>query len=200
MNGPFDPKRTSTGGSPQASSERRVPAAPRSQTSVSRPEEDDARASSKYRAALEALFAKTAEKPATVAEPETARTAKIVSVPSREDPRREEREKRLGKLMAAEGRMGVTKACEAYLHAKLELPRTQEVMLKLLDHDCDDRVLFALETLSTLLDQEAPQRRAVLEARLRRLEADAEDADVRTLAESLRKKLARGSSGAHGGR
>jgi hypothetical protein len=192
MNGPFDPKRASSGVARAEPSERRIPVAPRSPTSVSRPEEDDARASSKYRAALEALFTKTAEKPAAVAEPEAARPAKIVSVPTRDDPRREERDKRLAKLMAAEGRLAVTKACEAYLNAKLELPVTQEVMLTLLDHDRDDRVGFAIASLSTLLDEEAPQRRAVLEARLRRLEADAENADIRAAAEALRKKLARG--------
>jgi hypothetical protein len=113
----------------------------------------------------------------------------MVSLPLRDDPRREERAKRLAKLMAAEGRAAVTKACEAFVNAKLTLPEEQEVMLKLLDHDRDDRVRSALTSLSRLLDTEAPQRRAVLDARLQRLEG-AEDADVRALASSLRKKLA----------
>jgi hypothetical protein len=126
------------------------------------------------------MFAKKSE-PMPVAEAVTPRPAKIVSVPVRDDPRREERDKRLAKLMAAEGRAAVTKACEAYLRAGFELPKEQETMLKLLDHDHEGRVLNALASLAKLLEVEPPARRAVLEARLRRLEEDADDADVRAL-------------------
>jgi hypothetical protein len=155
-------------------------------------EEDDARSSAKHRAALEALFTRNTEKTPTPPTPAVVeRTAKIVTLPLRDDPRREERDKRLAKLMAAEGCAAVTKACEALLNSKLALPEEQEVMLKLLDHDRSDRVHDALTSLSRLLDTEAPQRRAVLDARLRHLEEDAEDEDIRALASSLRKKLAR---------
>ena len=64
-------------------------------------------------------------------------------------------------------------------------------MLKLLDHGHDARVLAALESLARLLETEAPLRRPVLDARLHRLEEDADDADVRALAASVRKRLAR---------
>jgi hypothetical protein len=184
------------GGSPRTSeraSDRRIPAAPISQSQVSRSEEDDARNSSKYRAALEAMFARKSE-PIPAAEAVTPRPTKIARVPVRDDPRREERDKRYAKLLAAEGRTAVTRACEAYLRAGFTLPEEQDAMLKVLDHDRDDRVLAALTSLAKLLDVEAPQRRAVLEARLRRLEDDADDAEVRALATTVRAKLLRASS------
>jgi hypothetical protein len=173
-------------GAPSSGSERRIPTASYVQPAVSRSEEDDARSSSKYRAALEALFARKSE-PAM--EPVPERAAKIVTVPVRDDPRREEHDKRLAKLMAAEGRAAVTKTCEAYLRAGFALPEEQDVMLKVLDHDDDERVLHALTSLSKLLDAEAPHRRAVLETRLRRLESDSDDAGVRELAQVVRAKL-----------
>jgi hypothetical protein len=142
---------------------------------------------------LEALFAP--KQPRAVLEPTTVErpTKKVVTVPSREDPRGPERDKRLAKLLSAEGRAAVTKAAEDFANAGFEFPREQEVMLKLLDHDRDERVRGALEALATLLEDEPPQRRAVLDARLKRLEGDADDEEVRALAGSLRKKiLARG--------
>jgi hypothetical protein len=200
MNGKRDPWSGSAGaevgsdGTASSASERRIPTAAYSrpaQSAVSRSEEDDARSSSKYRAALEAMFAKKSE---PVAEPIAERAAKIVTVrmlDMRDDPRRKERDKRLAKLMAAEGRAAVTKTCQAYLRAGFALPEEQDVMLKVLDHDEDERVLHALATLSKLLDAEAPHRRAVLETRLRRLESDSDDAGVGALAQVVRTKLPR---------
>jgi hypothetical protein len=137
------------------------------------------------------MFAKKSE---PVAERVAERAAKIVTVPTRDprdDPRREERDKRLAKLLAAEGRAAVTKTCEAYLRAGFALPDEQDVMLKILDHQEDERVLHVLAALSKLLDTEAPRRRAVLEARLRRLESDSDDAGVRALAQVVLTKLPR---------
>jgi hypothetical protein len=113
----------------------------------------------------------------------------VVSVPSREDPRSKEREKRLAKLMSAEGRAAVTRAAEEMAAAGFEFPEEQEVMLKLLDHDKDDRIQAALACLERLLGEEPAQRRAVLDGRLRRLEEHSDDADVRAKAGDLRKKL-----------
>jgi hypothetical protein len=201
MNGPFDRKRVPpavhrrpVSPSPTAheAATRPAPAAPAGRpaptSTVSRSEEDEARSSSKYRAALEALFA---PKQAAIAEPPPAaeRSKKVVSVPSREDPRGPEREKRLAKLLAAEGRAAVTKAADDFTGAGFELPGEQESMLKLLDHDRDAQVRWALEGLARLLDAEPPHRRKVLEARLRRLEESADDAEVRALAGSLLKQV-----------
>jgi hypothetical protein len=196
MSGPFDRKRipSTSPGTPARSPSRSPsvaigPAArPSSGSAVSRSEEDEARSSSKYRAALEALFAP--KQPQAQPEPLVERSAKkVVTVPSREDPRGPERDKRLAKLLAAEGRAAVTKTAEDFANAGFDFPRAQEVMLKLLDHDRDDRVRGALEALASLLDEEAPQRRAVLDARLRRLESDADDSEVRALAASLRRRI-----------
>jgi len=193
MNGPFDRKRP-----PSPSTSALLPgraplvashAARSAPTStVSRSEEDEARSSSKYRAALEALFApKAAVAPAPAVAERPAK--KVVTVPNREDPRGPERQKRLSKLLGAEGRAAVTKAAEDFAGAGFEFPPEQEVMLKLLDHGREDRVLAALQGLARLLEEEPAQRRAVLDARLRRLEESADDAEVRTLATSLQKQL-----------
>lgn len=192
MSGPFDRKRTpSTSAATPARSPSVVGPVVRSgpTSAVSRAEEDEARSSSKYRAALEALFApkQPSAHPAPI--PAERPSKKVVSVPSREDPRGPEREKRLAKLLAAEGRAAVTKAAEDFAGAGFDFPQEQEVMLKLLDHDRDDRVRGALEALARLVQGEAPQRRAVLDTRLRRLEDAADDAEVRTLAASLRKQI-----------
>jgi hypothetical protein len=192
MNGrsPFDRKPSG------ASLERERWNPPSSTVNVSRSEEDDARSSSKHRAALEALFAEKspAAESAEAPTPAPEKAKKVVAVVAREDPRGPEREKRLGKLLAAEGRLSVTKAAEDFVNAGFELPEQQEVALKLLDHDREARVVAALECLARLLDAEPPQRRAVLDARLRRLESDADDVDVRSLAESVRRRLARSAS------
>ncbi len=188
MNGPFDRKRTpSTSANAPARSSHPDRSLPTS--SVSRAEDEEARTSSKYRAALEALFAPKTAAAAPAPAPVERPAKKVVSVPNRDDPRAPERTKRLAKLLAAEGRAAVTKATDDLIAAGFELPREQEVMLKLLDHGRDDRVREALETLAALLVDEPPQRRPVLEARLRRLEDSADDADVRALAASLRKQL-----------
>ena len=194
MNGPFDRKRVPVPSEPRSSRTAAAspsPAARTPTTSVSRPEEDEARSSSKYRAALEALFTPKqghAPAPPEAAQPERP-SKKMITVPNREDPRGPEREKRLAKLLAAEGRAAVTKAAEDFAGAGFEFPLEQEVLLKLLDHGKDDRVRAALDGLARLLGEEPPQRRTVLEARLRRLEDDADDADVRDLAGSIRRRL-----------
>ena len=196
MNGPFDRKRAPGGKGdrapvPSRAAENRRLAPP----PVSRSEEEEARSSSKYRAALEALFAP--KKPAAAAPeipPAERSSKKVVSVPTRDDPRAPEREKRLAKLMAAEGRAAVTKAAEDFTGAGFPFPEEQEVMLKLLDHGSEERVRDALACLGRLLDEEPPQRRAVLESRLRRLEDSADDVEIRDLAEGLRRRL-RGDAG-----
>lgn len=168
-----------SGGSP---SERRM--------AVSRSEEDDARASSKHRAALEALFA-----PKKPAEPDPTPTpdrssVKMVTAPPREaDPRAAERSKRLAKLLAAEGRAAVTKAADDFAGAGFVLPPEQDVLLKLLDHANEDRIRESLTSLAAVLADEPPKRRALLEARLRRLEDHAEEKDTRDLASSVRRKV-----------
>jgi hypothetical protein len=183
----FDPKHRASGqtGATPSTSERRI-AVP----SVSRSEEEEARASSKYRAALEALFAPKVAAPPVEAQTDRS-SVKMVTVPvAREiDPRQAERDKRLAKLLGAEGRAAVSKAADDFLGAGFTLPAEQDVLLKMLDHTSEDRVRDALEALLGLLENEPPKRRAVLEARVRRLEEDAEEADTRDLATSVRRRV-----------
>src|SRR5207302_9634209 len=96
---------------------------------VSRSEEDDARASSKHRAALEALFAPKKPEPPPDPTPDRS-SVKMVTVPAaREaDPRAAEREKRLGKLLAAAGRPAVSKAADDFANAGFPVPPEQAVL------------------------------------------------------------------------
>jgi hypothetical protein len=139
-----------------------------------------------HRAALEALFApKTAAPP-----PEPKREVKLVRGPARsDDPKKAEREKLLGKLLAAQGRPAVSKAADDYLRAGFELPRDQEVQLQMLEHADEGRVQDALRVLLEILDEEPVKRKTVLDSRLRRLEDCAEEAETRELTSELRKLL-----------
>ena len=127
MNGPFDRKRASgvpATSAPSSPSGRTAPGT--SSVSVSRSEEDDARSSSKYRAALEALFApKQAAAPSELPAAPEKSAKKMVAVPTRDDPRGPEREKRLGKLLGAEGRSAVTKAAKDFLGQASSSPRSK---------------------------------------------------------------------------
>jgi hypothetical protein len=191
---------TKSGASAGHSSEGRLAIAQRA-TSVSRSEEDDARASSKHRAALEALFAPKKAEPAV--EPTPDRTSvKMVTVPvAREsDPRAAEREKRLAKLLGAEGRAAVSKAADDYANAGFQFPAEQDVLLKLLDCEDEDRVRHALALLRGVLADEPPKRRALLDARLRHLETDAEARETRDLATGVRRQVIAATSSLAGSR
>lgn len=149
--------------------------------------------SAAHRAALEALFAPKASAPATPPPP-APRSSKIVSLPTRAaDPQKALREKLLTKLLAAEGSLAVGRAANAYASAGFAFPHDQDVCVKLLDHPDEERVRDAMRTLAQILAASTPKRRAVLEARLRRLEDDAEDVGTRELATTLRRKIPRES-------
>ncbi len=154
------------------------------------------------RAALEALFApkkKTTPPPAP-------RSSKIVSLPTRaDDPQRALREKLLAKLLGAEGSVAVGRAAVEYAGAGFAFPdgsgqRTawsviedQRICLKLLDHPDEDRVRDAMAALGRILTSSTPHRTAVLAARLRRIESDAEELATREQATTLRRTIPRES-------
>lgn len=145
----------------------------------------DARAA---RAALEALFA---PKQATPPPPPTKRdSAKMVVARKKEDgPREAERARLVDRLMAAVGRSAITRAADDLARAGLLPDDRQEVHLQLLEHADEARVREALGALGRRLDAEPPHRRAVMEARVRRLESDADDPETRALAAAIKKKL-----------
>jgi hypothetical protein len=124
------------------------------------------------------------------AEPARRAGARIVGGPSgTTDPQELERERLLDRVLAAEGRPSITNAANAFLDAGFEFPRSQQVYLQLLEHKDEERVADAIEQLTTILDDEEPERRAVLESRLRRIEEFADEAATKEAAATLRRLL-----------
>jgi hypothetical protein len=141
----------------------------------------------KHLAALEALFS---PKPALpVAPPSTRTLAKIVATtPLETDP---VKERLVGRLLAAEGSRAVTIATDALEGAGFAVPEDPAVSLRMLEHPDEGRVRRAVEVLARLAEEGKAERRAVLDARLRRIEEHAEEAQTRDAAASLRRSLAR---------
>jgi hypothetical protein len=124
------------------------------------------------------------------AEPPKRTGVRIIAGPNGErDPREVERERLLGRVLAAEGRPSISAAVESYREAGFELPRMQDVWLQVLEHNDEERVGEAITELTGLLQEEEPKRRKVLESRLRRIEDLAEMASTRESAASLRRML-----------
>lgn len=154
------------------------------------PSVEDRRATSAHRAALEALFSpkkdEDAGKVAKAIEAATGKPQRIVlAPPPQADPRAQDRQRLLGKLLSAEGRPAITKAANELFKQGFTLPQEQDVYLQLLEHTSEDRVCEAIAALATILLSEVPKRRAVLESRLRRIEEFAEDPSTRAAAADL---------------
>jgi hypothetical protein len=155
---------------------------------------EDRKAVSAHRAALEALFApkkdEDAGKVSKAIEAATGKPGRIVlAPPPQSDPRAQDRQRLLGKLLAAEGRPAITKAANELFKHDFTLPQEQDVYLQLLEHSKEERVREAIDALASILLGELPKRRAVLESRLRRIEEYAEDAGTRTAATELRRQV-----------
>lgn len=158
----------------------------------------DAGASNKHRAALEALFAPKGDKRESVPQDDGAASdAKKTPIPGRivlapapsADPTAAERQRLLGRLLAAEGRPKISRAANDFRRAGFGFPDEQDVHLKLLEHLDEEHVRTAIDKLSALLAVEAPKRRNILESRLRRIEEFAEEPATRDAAEQLRKQV-----------
>jgi hypothetical protein len=158
------------------------------------PSLEDRKAVSAHRAALEALFApkrdEDAGKVAKAIEAATGKPGRIVlAPPPQADPRAQDRQRLLAKLLAAEGRPAITKAANELFKHGFTLPQEQDVYLQLLEHSKEERVREAIEALAAILVGELPKRRAVLESRLRRIEEYAEDEATRCAAAELRRQV-----------
>jgi hypothetical protein len=105
------------------------------------------------------------------------------------DPKEAERERLLHRVLAAEGRPSISNAVDDYVEAGFDFPRIQDVWLQILEHRNEDRVAEAIETLSDILDDETPKRRAVLESRLRRIEEYADENQTQKAAGRLIRML-----------
>ncbi|MEZ4301401.1 MAG: hypothetical protein R3B70_41085 [Polyangiaceae bacterium] len=175
---------------PDISGRRPAPGAPKSTPSL-----EDRKTQNAHRAALEALFAPKKEedtgKVQKAIEAATGKPGRIVlAPPPQADPRAQDRQRLLGKLLAAEGRPAITKAANEFFKHGFTLPQEQDVYLQLLEHTNEDRVREAIDKLASILLSELPKRRTVLESRLRRIEELAEDTDTRTAAADLRRQVA----------
>lgn len=134
---------------------------------------------------------------ASLPEPATKRTARIVALSAANDDAQERlRSKLLDRLIASEGRSAITRAARDFRDAGFEFPIEQRVQLQLLEHRDEETVCAALEALSGLVAREAPIKGPVLEQRLRRLEEYADDDATRVAAADLRRLVRARSGGA----
>jgi hypothetical protein len=102
------------------------------------------------------------------------------------DPKALERDRLLARLAGAEGRPAISRAADAILAAGFELPADdQAIQLQLLEHSKEEHVEAALERLAEILSSEPCKRQTVLESRLRRLEAYADEPTTRNAARRL---------------
>ena len=174
-----------------------TPARRRGQGNGRGPEiQQDRREVKQHRAALEALFSprKDPDGKSTDARGEATSAAKssgriVLAPPPSSDPKTAERQRLLGKLLVAEGRPQISKAANEFLRAGFTFPDEQDVQLQLLEHNDEDHVLTAIDSLHALLVGELPKRRAMLESRLRRIEQFAEEPATREAAERLRRSV-----------
>lgn len=158
------------------------------------PTMEERRTQSAHRAALEALFTPKKEedsgKASKATDPLTGKPGRIVlAPPPQADPRAQDRQRLLGKLLHAEGRPAITKAANEFFKQGFTLPPEQDVYLQLLEHTDEEKVRDAIASLASILLSELPKRRAVLESRLRRIEEYAEDSATRACAVELWRQM-----------
>src|SRR5690606_35193448 len=112
----------------------------------------------------------------TRAAPVRRNGARIVAGPKGpRDPAEIERQRLLDRLLVAVGRRSISRAVEEFISAGFSLPRAQNVWLQVLEHNDESRVAEAIQELAVIFDEEEPERRSVLESRLRRIEEFADE-------------------------
>lgn len=109
--------------------------------------------------------------------------------PREPDPERENRQKLIAKVRAAEGRDSVTRAVDAFLAKYPKLPDDYELLTKALAHKDYDRVRAVLDQLTAMLAKEKPRRGRALAAQLRFLEDTNDDPGIRRYAAEVRNRL-----------
>jgi hypothetical protein len=143
-----------------------------------------------HRNALEALFAPKKEED-KVAAPTPKTAARIVLAPNPDaDPRNAERRKLLDKVLTATGPAAISKASNEFIAAGFTYPDDQEVYLQLLEHVDEACVRDAIERLTALCAGQLPKRKPLLDQRLRRIEAHADEQATRDAAAALRRVIA----------
>lgn len=115
------------------------------------------------------------------------RVARIVQVSTVVlDEREVRRQVLLERLANCEGRSAISRIADELLESG-GIPEQQEYQLQLLEHIDEQRALDAIGVLQRLLEQQTPIKRPILERRLRRLEDEADEGDVRSGAAALRR-------------
>lgn len=119
------------------------------------------------------------------------RVARIAAAPTTSllDDATARRERLLERLILSEGRSAISRVANELLDTAEALPETQEVQLQLLEHIDERRAKDAMAVLERLWGSQAPIKRPILDQRLRRLESEADDAEIRTKAAQLRRTL-----------
>jgi hypothetical protein len=105
------------------------------------------------------------------------------------EPKAAERERLIARLLAAEGRIAISRACNELLGSDHQLPDDQSLYLQVLEHNDEGRVAWAIERLTDILSREPCKRHAVLDSRLRRLEELADETVTRDAAQRLRRQI-----------
>jgi len=153
-------------------------------------------ASARPKRARESGEARSSEEPtdlpsAPVAMEPPRRQARIVQAPAATilDDEVLRRERLLERLAQSEGRIAITRVANELLNGTQPLPETQEVQLQLLEHVDERRARDAMDVLARLFTSQSPIKRPILDQRLRRLETEADEAETRDKAATLRRSL-----------
>ncbi len=118
------------------------------------------------------------------------RSARIVELKTPDQDDQELRRQRLlDRLRTSQGRGAISRAAEEFRLAGFDFPLDQEIQLQLLEHFDEECARSALESLTHLLEHEAPIKRPVFEQRLRRLEEYADEEATREAAAHLRRAI-----------
>ena len=129
----------------------------------------------------------------TPAPPPTSSRRQVARIASAAapDPLQLERERLLERLRVAEGRTAITRAADELKKAGFELDADdQDCFIQLLEHADEAIVQGAIGDLARILTHKPPRRLAMLESRLRRLEAFADDPATQAAAARLRRQAA----------
>ncbi len=116
-----------------------------------------------------------------------ARILETKASPLTEDELRQER--LVERLRLSEGRAAITAAANALTESGIQFPEQQDVQLQLLEHTDENHASQAIAVMRRLLEEQEPIKRPILDQRLRRLEDEAEDTEVRQQAAELRRYI-----------
>lgn len=104
------------------------------------------------------------------------------------DERQARRQVLLERLANCEGRSAISRIADELLQDG-GIPEQQEYQLQLLEHVDEQRVLAAISVLQRLFEVQDPIKRPILDRRLRRLEDEADEPEVRHRAAELRRTV-----------